>query len=356
MAPLGEGIKLLWDGRDFDLCFDCYNNGKFGSGMTPADFILMESVEETGVNGGSWTDQETLLLLEALELFGENWNEMAEHVATKTKAQCIMHFLQMPIEDPFLDVGEHNGMSDGKSISSLADVSEGKDADVNQSCETHLSFAVNALKGAFQAIDYTYEEERPFSFAEAGNPVMVLLRQWNLLESGLLADIVLEDPPVDTRDPLVFESVTGIGNVDGLKEDHLHSLSGSSELNNEVEDSLANAASSQSEMKQSATYHEGSQKSSPEKESSVSFHLLDSRDDTRLDDKWDDRTSQSNTMDPYDVKDPVLSTTDNSHVVIASPRQRGSMPNVVKVLDTLKVTEKNIQNCVDQSYNKESLD
>ncbi|KAG0460966.1 hypothetical protein HPP92_021263 [Vanilla planifolia] len=109
-------------------------------------------------------------------------------------------------------------------------------------------------------------------------------------------------------------------------------------------------------MKQSATYHEGSQKSSPEKESSVSFHLLDSRDDTRLDDKWDDRTSQSNTMDPYDVKDPVLSTTDNSHVVIASPRQRGSMPNVVKVLDTLKVTEKNIQNCVDQSYNKESLD
>ncbi|KAG0485156.1 hypothetical protein HPP92_009235 [Vanilla planifolia] len=293
--------------------------------MTPADFILMESVEETGVNGGSWTDQETLLLLDALELFGENWNEMAEHVATKTKAQCIMHFLQMPIDVPFLDVGEHNGMSDGKSISSLADVSVGKDADVNQSCETHLSFSVNALKGAFQAIDYTYEEERPFSFAEAGNPVMVLI--------AFLAKLVDQD--------VVGTSAR---------------CSCSSELNNEVEDSLANAASSQSEMKQSATYHEGSQKSSPEKESSVSFHLLDSRDDTRLDDKWDDRTSQSNTMDPYDVKDPVLSTTDNSHVVMASPRQRGSMPNVVKVLDTLKVTEKNIQNCVDQSYNKESLD
>ncbi|KAG0462478.1 hypothetical protein HPP92_020954 [Vanilla planifolia] len=167
---------------------------------------------------------------------------------------------------------------------------------------------------------------------------------------------ILEDPPVDTRDPLVSESVTGIGNVDGLKEDHLHSLSGSSELNNEVEDSLANAASSQSAMKQSATYHEGSQKSSPEKESSVSFHLLDSRDDTRSDDKWEDRTSQSDTKDAYDVKDPVLSTTDNSYVVIASPRQSGSMPNVVNIVDTVDVTEKNIQNCVDQSYNKESLD
>nr|XP_010936291.1 SWI/SNF complex subunit SWI3D [Elaeis guineensis] len=88
---------------DFDLCTDCYNDGKFGSGMAPTDFILMDSAEVAGASGGSWTDQETLLLLEALELFGENWNEIAEHVATKTKAQCILHFLQMPIEDSFLE-------------------------------------------------------------------------------------------------------------------------------------------------------------------------------------------------------------------------------------------------------------
>ncbi|XP_056698097.1 SWI/SNF complex subunit SWI3D isoform X2 [Spinacia oleracea] len=88
---------------DFDLCSECYNNGKFGSGMCPSDFILMEPAEASGGTGGKWTDQETLLLLEALELFKENWNEIAEHVATKTKAQCILHFLQMPIEDTFLD-------------------------------------------------------------------------------------------------------------------------------------------------------------------------------------------------------------------------------------------------------------
>ncbi|XP_021731613.1 SWI/SNF complex subunit SWI3D-like [Chenopodium quinoa] len=88
---------------DFDLCSECYNNGKFGSGMCPSDFILMEPAEASGSTGGKWTDQETLLLLEALELFKENWNEIAEHVATKTKAQCILHFLQMPIEDTFLD-------------------------------------------------------------------------------------------------------------------------------------------------------------------------------------------------------------------------------------------------------------
>ena len=71
--------------------------------MSSLDFILMEPAEVAGVNGGKWTDQETLLLLEALELYKENWNEIAEHVGTKTKAQCILHFVQMPIEDTFVD-------------------------------------------------------------------------------------------------------------------------------------------------------------------------------------------------------------------------------------------------------------
>nr|CAD1818269.1 unnamed protein product [Ananas comosus var. bracteatus] len=88
---------------DFDLCIDCFNERKFDPGMSPADFILMGPAEAPGASGANWTDQETLLLLEALELFGENWSEIAEHVATKTKVQCMLHFLQMPIEDSFLD-------------------------------------------------------------------------------------------------------------------------------------------------------------------------------------------------------------------------------------------------------------
>ncbi len=45
-----------------------------------------------------WTDQETLLLLEGLEMFGENWNDIAEHVGSKTPQQCMLHFLRLPIE------------------------------------------------------------------------------------------------------------------------------------------------------------------------------------------------------------------------------------------------------------------
>ncbi|RLM74084.1 SWI/SNF complex subunit SWI3D-like [Panicum miliaceum] len=94
---------------DFDLCSDCYNEGKFDEVMSKTDFILMEYAEVPGSGGSNWTDQETLLLLEALEIFkGKEWDEIAEHVATKTKEQCMLYFLQMPIFDSFLDGEDFN--------------------------------------------------------------------------------------------------------------------------------------------------------------------------------------------------------------------------------------------------------
>lgn len=50
-----------------------------------------------------WTDQETLLLLEGLELYKDDWNKVCEHVGTRTQDECILHFLRLPIEDPYLE-------------------------------------------------------------------------------------------------------------------------------------------------------------------------------------------------------------------------------------------------------------
>ncbi|XP_075749554.1 SWI/SNF- related protein mor isoform X2 [Rhipicephalus microplus] len=50
-----------------------------------------------------WTEQETLLLLEALEMYREDWNKVCEHVGSRTQDECILHFLRLPIEDPYLD-------------------------------------------------------------------------------------------------------------------------------------------------------------------------------------------------------------------------------------------------------------
>lgn len=50
-----------------------------------------------------WTDQETLLLLEGIEMYDEDWDKVAAHVGTRSKEQCVMHFLQLPIEDEYLN-------------------------------------------------------------------------------------------------------------------------------------------------------------------------------------------------------------------------------------------------------------
>ncbi|XP_073999997.1 SWI/SNF- related protein mor isoform X2 [Rhodnius prolixus] len=56
-----------------------------------------------------WTEQETLLLLEALELYKDDWNKVCEHVGSRTQDECILHFLRLPIEDPYLEDHEAGG-------------------------------------------------------------------------------------------------------------------------------------------------------------------------------------------------------------------------------------------------------
>ncbi|XP_039055031.1 SWI/SNF complex subunit SWI3D-like [Hibiscus syriacus] len=221
---------------DFDLCTDCFNNREFDSGMSSSDFILMEPGEASGLSGGKWTDQETLLLLEALELYKENWNEIAEHVATKTKAQCILHFVQMPIEDVFFNSDDNRDTNsketagpsadidetsfskdvlettegktapqedqaqttpmetskpeDGKEVraseetskpENLTDVSGGQETSKPEETDvakdrkdTTENCALVALREAFEAIGYNLTSESILSFADVGNPVMAL--------------------------------------------------------------------------------------------------------------------------------------------------------------------------------------
>jgi hypothetical protein len=42
-------------------------------------------------------------LLEGLDMHGDKWPAVAEHVGTHSVLECITHFLQLPIEDDFLD-------------------------------------------------------------------------------------------------------------------------------------------------------------------------------------------------------------------------------------------------------------
>lgn len=178
--------------------------------MVSSDFIIMESVESRGASGGSWTDQETLLLLEGLELYSMNWNEIAEHVATKAKDQCMLHFFQMPIEDSFLEGGDglDGILSGNKEMDSNANDKDSVPSDIpeikndNNSEEKNLpatsnkdlekndstpestveetpksndDFFTNILTTAFQDAGTFSKQFDSLSFSEAGNPVMALV-------------------------------------------------------------------------------------------------------------------------------------------------------------------------------------
>ncbi|XP_033732174.1 SWI/SNF complex subunit SMARCC2-like [Pecten maximus] len=69
------------------------------------DIYAKKALKDKGAATRSreWTDQETLLLLEALEMYKDDWNKVSEHVGSRTQDECILHFLRLPIEDPFLE-------------------------------------------------------------------------------------------------------------------------------------------------------------------------------------------------------------------------------------------------------------
>lgn len=59
-----------------------------------------------------WNESETMALLEAIELYKDDWNKVCDHVGSRTQDECILHFLRLPIEDPFLS---EDGLQHGKS-------------------------------------------------------------------------------------------------------------------------------------------------------------------------------------------------------------------------------------------------
>lgn len=77
----------------------CFQNGFFPSNFSSADFVKIVKAESSATE---WTDQEVLLLMEGVEMFEDDWSAIAYHVGTRSKESCIIKFIQLPIEDPYL--------------------------------------------------------------------------------------------------------------------------------------------------------------------------------------------------------------------------------------------------------------
>lgn len=89
----------------YDLCPNCFLQGRMPSSQNASDFVKLEDKGHTHVpdKDAPWSDSELVLLLEGLENFDDNWEQIANHVGTRTREECVMKFLQLDVEDKYLD-------------------------------------------------------------------------------------------------------------------------------------------------------------------------------------------------------------------------------------------------------------
>ncbi|XP_058080393.1 transcriptional adapter ADA2 isoform X2 [Magnolia sinica] len=132
---------------DFDLCVECFS---VGAEVTPHKSIhhyrVMDSLSFPLISPDWYADEE-ILLLEGIEMYGlGNWAEVAEHVGTKSKAQCIDHYTTAYLNSPCYPLPDmsHVVGKNRKELLAMAKVGELK-------------------KGFLGAGEITPKEDSPFS-------------------------------------------------------------------------------------------------------------------------------------------------------------------------------------------------
>ncbi|KAG5646362.1 hypothetical protein DXG03_003685 [Asterophora parasitica] len=96
--------------KKFTLCAPCYLDGRFPSSMFSGDFVKLTTSSAPFSNGpDDWTDEETLRLLEGIEMYDDDWSRVEAHVGTRSAQACVKRFLALPIEDPYLNAESNMG-------------------------------------------------------------------------------------------------------------------------------------------------------------------------------------------------------------------------------------------------------
>ncbi|EXJ70822.1 transcriptional adapter 2-alpha [Cladophialophora psammophila CBS 110553] len=110
----------------YDLCPNCYFQSRMPANHRSSDFVKMEEPAYSHIpdKDATWTDSETLLLLEGLENFDNDWNEIAKHVGSRTREECVLKFLQLDIQDQYLEDGPLNGASALKALTGRSAISQ----------------------------------------------------------------------------------------------------------------------------------------------------------------------------------------------------------------------------------------
>lgn len=174
LTPAITGSSDAAHHSGFVLCPKCYENGNYGLGLSASDFKRVELKEMNQHKSVDWTDEETLLLLEAIFLYSDDWKCVAQHVSTKSEADCVSRFIQLPFGEQYID-NISNESSDRRSSNVTGEntiinqVSSPKDS----STQEQQDHACNDAKHNMDDVLGPPLKRRCLTpFADASNPIM----------------------------------------------------------------------------------------------------------------------------------------------------------------------------------------
>ncbi|KAM7492414.1 hypothetical protein LguiA_035335 [Lonicera macranthoides] len=133
---------------DFDLCVECFSVGaEVNPHKSNHPYRVMDNLSFPLICP-DWNADEEILLLEGIEMYGlGNWTEVAEHVGTKSKSQCIDHYNTIYMTSPCFPLPDMSHVM-GKNREELLAMAKGHS---------------EAKKGFPTLGDLTVKEESPYS-------------------------------------------------------------------------------------------------------------------------------------------------------------------------------------------------
>lgn len=158
---------------------EAFDQGLFPSNFQSSDFVKLQNESSSS----NWSEQEVLLLLEGVEMFASfdsqnqsyfvnnngQWDKVSEHVGTKDREQCLIKFIQLPIEDRYLNKLINSGKDESSSgidketiiqevVKKLITTQQGKDLVKENSDKNLKESIINQQSLINQTIELTLEK------------------------------------------------------------------------------------------------------------------------------------------------------------------------------------------------------
>lgn len=158
---------------------EAFDQGLFPSNFQSSDFVKLQNESSSS----NWSEQEVLLLLEGVEMFASfdsqnqsyfvnnngQWDKVSEHVGTKDREQCLIKFIQLPIEDRYLNKLINSGKDESSSgfdketiiqevVKKLITTQQGKDLVKENSDKNLKESIINQQSLINQSIELTLEK------------------------------------------------------------------------------------------------------------------------------------------------------------------------------------------------------